>query len=328
MANSTIATPHASERTLQDDKVVPDCPAPAAEAIFAEVNSIELESGLPRPARQGLVENTVCDTATLQHDVERQASSSHSDGPSPAPAAPTTAAAPIKNSILWRLYTSHFLSTWNSRLFEAAVVYFLAAIFPDSLLPISVYAVTRNAAAIAFTVPAGRLLDSRRVSRLAVVRASIVAQRLAVAASCALFWVLLALGTGEAPRGVGGRRGQMGLFAASVVLACVEKVAAGMNLVAVERDWVVVITDGDEAARQSVNARMRRIDLFCKLLGPLVIALIAAASVSVAVYCTLAMNILSVLVEYFCIETVRCVSPQALCPTCHIHLLMPSPGLP
>jgi iron-regulated transporter 1 len=53
-----------------------------------------------------------------------------------------------------------------------------------------------------------------------------------------------------------------------------------------------------------MNARMRRIDLLCKLLGPLAVALIAAASVPVAVGLTLGMNLASVLVEYFCIAMV------------------------
>ncbi|KAJ4418753.1 hypothetical protein N0V85_001308 [Neurospora sp. IMI 360204] len=203
----------------------------------------------------------------------------------------------ISRSLTLRLYTSHFLSTWNSRLFEAGVVYFLASIFPDNLLPVSLYALSRNLAAILFAVPVGHLIDTAH--RLTVVRASIVGQRLAVAASCGLFWALLELR-------LGWRASKLvdGLFGASVLLACVEKLAAGVNLIAVERDWVVVITQGNEDARRKMNARMRRIDLFCKLLGPLTVALIAAASVKAAVYATLGMNLASVMVEYLCIETV------------------------
>jgi iron-regulated transporter 1 len=205
----------------------------------------------------------------------------------------------VSPSLTARLYTSHFLSTWNSRWFEAAVVYFLAAIFPATLLPVSVYALTRNAVAIALTAPAGHWID--HADRLAVVRTSIIGQRVAVAASCGLFCVML--GRSSGPPALDG------LFAAAVALACVEKLAAGVNLVAVERDWVVVMTEGNEAARRTMNARMRRIDLFCKLLGPLVVALIAAASVTVAVWLTLGMNLASVLVEYICIETV-CSGPM------------------
>lgn len=54
-----------------------------------------------------------------------------------------------------------------------------------------------------------------------------------------------------------------------------------------------------------MNARMRRIDLFCKLMGPLTISLVAMASTEIAIYTTLGMNVASVLVEYIFIEQVR-----------------------
>ncbi|KAL2115407.1 hypothetical protein VTJ04DRAFT_9662 [Mycothermus thermophilus] len=187
----------------------------------------------------------------------------------------------ISSSLTLRLYTSHILSTWNSRFFEAGVVYFLAAIFPDDLLPVSVYALSRSVAAIILAAPVGHAIDRR--NRLSVIRASIMAQRVAVAASCVLFWLMLDKRVGFPTL--------KGLFAVTVVLACVEKLAAGANLVSVERDWVVVITEGNEAARRVMNARMRRIDLFCKLVGPLTVALIATGSVLAAIWSTLGMNV-------------------------------------
>ncbi|KAH8897266.1 hypothetical protein GQ53DRAFT_818538 [Thozetella sp. PMI_491] len=215
---------------------------------------------------------------------------------------------PITRALTVRLYLSHFLSTWNSRLFEAAVVYFLAAVFPDNLLPISIYALLRNVAAIAFTVPVGSWID--RANRLTVVRTSIIGQRVCVAASCGLFWAMLQRPDLGAPV-------MHGLFAATVVLACIEKLCASMNLISIERDWVVVITEGREEARRTMNARMRRIDLFCKLLGPLAVALIAAASAQIAVYCTISMNLASVLVECLCIEKVYDMVPSLCRPPRH-----------
>ncbi len=238
--------------------------------------------GLPQP----------CTVGTTLDDDASPAVPAHNESPTAETIPPVL---DISASLTVRLYISHFLSTWNSRLFEAAVVYFLAAIFPGTLLPISIYALVRNAAAIALTVPVGTWID--RANRLTALRTSILGQRISVAASCALFWPML-----RAP-GLSGRA-MHGLFAATVVLACVEKVAAGMNLVAVERDWVVVITEGNQAAQRAMNARMRRIDLFCKLLGPLTVALIATASVPVAVYTAMGMNLASVFVEYVCIEKV------------------------
>lgn len=49
---------------------------------------------------------------------------------------------------------------------------------------------------------------------------------------------------------------------------------------------------------------MRRIDLLCKLLGPLAIASIAVASTTIAVWTTLGMNLASILPEYICIAQV------------------------
>lgn len=57
--------------------------------------------------------------------------------------------------------------------------------------------------------------------------------------------------------------------------------------------------------RAALNARMRRIDLICKLGGPLFIALIQGASTKVAILITLGLNAFSVVIEYFAIAGVR-----------------------
>lgn len=83
-------------------------------------------------------------------------------------------------AISWKLYTSHFLSTWNSRSFEFCSVLFLAAIYPNTLLYLSIYAMIRSASAIVLAAPIGRAVDSR--DRLAVVRFSI--------GTCLLFFLI------------------------------------------------------------------------------------------------------------------------------------------
>lgn len=179
----------------------------------------------------------------------------HDHGPTNEPgmeAAPPTsdppAASPsLPSSITWKLYTSHFLSTWNSRLFEFAAVLFLASIYPNTLQPMSIYALVRSAAAILFAQPLGGWIDTG--NRLTIVRMSILGGRLAVAMSCAVFWVMEVRKEG----GLDSRTTD-GLFAVLVVLACVEKLCAVLNLVSVERDWVVAITEGNEGARRGEHA--------------------------------------------------------------------------
>lgn len=60
----------------------------------------------------------------------------------------------------------------------------------------------------------------------------------------------------------------------------------------------------DAHGRIAMNARLRRIDLFCKLAGPLFIALIDGASTEIAVLVTLAISVVSIPIEYFAIAQV------------------------
>lgn len=93
-------------------------------------------------------------------------------------------------------------------------------------------------------------------------------------------------------------------LAALSLLACVEKLSSLMNTISIERDWVIVIAQGVEHDLQEMNAQMRRIDLFCKLVGPLAIAVVAGFSTEVAILITLGMTCVSVGVEYIAIAKV------------------------
>lgn len=77
----------------------------------------------------------------------------------------------VPTRIARRLYTSHFLSTWNSRVFEFGAVLYLATVFPGTLLPMSVYALTRGLSAILSASAIGHYVDTG--NRLQVVRVSI-----------------------------------------------------------------------------------------------------------------------------------------------------------
>ncbi|KAG6358298.1 hypothetical protein INS49_014182 [Diaporthe citri] len=137
-----------------------------------------------------------------------------------------------------RLYISHFLSTWSSRVFEFGAILYLATIYPGTLQPMSVYALTRGLAAIIFAAVVGQYIDT-------------------------------------------GNRLQ-----------------------------VVVVAKKDEAALRVINGQMRRIDLLCKLLGPLFIALVDGISTDTAIIVNFAMNLLYIPVEYFAIARIYHVVPE------------------
>ncbi|RSM12618.1 hypothetical protein CEP52_002304 [Fusarium oligoseptatum] len=177
----------------------------------------------------------------------------------------------------------------------------MATIFPGTLMPMSVYAFVRGLSAIAFAPAVGMYIDTG--NRLQVVRVSIVFQRIVVAASCAIFYILLNGLPADSPAG-------LGLLLLATLFACIEKLCSIMNLVSVEKDWVVVVAEKDPEALRVINAQMRRIDLLCKLLGPLFIALIDGYSSEVAIVVNFAMNAASVVVEYFVITRVYWEVPE------------------
>lgn len=84
---------------------------------------------------------------------------------------PNDIPAPEARSVLTRLYISHTLSTWNSRMFEFGAVLFLASIFPGTLLYASIYALVRAFSAVALSSWLGAQVD--RSDRLVAVRYSI-----------------------------------------------------------------------------------------------------------------------------------------------------------
>ncbi|KAK8120705.1 Ferroporti-1 [Apiospora kogelbergensis] len=199
------------------------------------------------------------------------------------------------SSVARPLYVSHALSAWNSRLFEFGAVLYLAAIFPGTLLPLSIYAIARGLAAILFAPAIGQYIDNG--DRLQVVRVSIVGQRLVVGLSCIVFG-FLTIRASLSPKV------KAGFLALLAFLACIEKLCSILNTISVEKDWVVVIAGNDEVALRSLNAQMRRIDLLCKLLGPLFVALLVGISTGLAIWVNLGMNLASIILEYFAIARV------------------------
>lgn len=204
-------------------------------------------------------------------------------------------------ALLYRLYISHTLSTWNARTFEFGAVIFLAAIFPGTLFFASCYALFRSAAAAALGSWIGSLVDSK--NRLYIVRQSIIWQRISVALSCLILAMLLA---GNPQNGLI----VYGLFATIVALAGIEKLAFVANTVAVERDWIIVVSDSLGVERQELNSAMRRIDLICKLIAPLGIGLLDGYSTKIAIWVVFSQNAISVLIEYFAIAQVYAAVPE------------------
>jgi iron-regulated transporter 1 len=67
---------------------------------------------------------------------------------------------------------------------------------------------------------------------------------------------------------------------------------------------LVMFAFTDRLILVAINSQMRRIDLVCKLVGPLAISVIDGISTGSAILCTAGLTISSVTVEYYAIAKV------------------------
>ena len=125
-------------------------------------------------------------------------------------------------------YTSHFLFTWNDRVWEFASVILLIAAYPLTLLPSSVFGLTTTASAILLGPTVGRWFDA--TVRINGVRSAILSQRIGVGAGCICLWAMISRGLSSHPKEV--------LFVLVIFLGCVARLAFVGKTAAIERDWV------------------------------------------------------------------------------------------
>ncbi|KAH9849246.1 Ferroporti-1 [Lenzites betulinus] len=183
-------------------------------------------------------------------------------------------APPLDRMALATLLVQHFSNSWGQRTAEFAVYLFLVTLFPDTLLPASLYGFATTGSAIMFSGWAGKLVDDHH--NLRIVRTSIVAVKLAACVMYAGSLVLLFHGQSlvqswNTPL-------SSGMFALIVIGGCVHNLAGVTISVAVEREWVTTIAGGSTTHLTTLNTYMRRIDLLCKLLAPLFVSLLTTTA--------------------------------------------------
>lgn len=220
----------------------------------------------------------------------------------------------------WSLYTSHTLSTWNARTFEFAVILFTSAAFPDTLLASSIRGLCNTLAALCLSPAIGGWID-RSPSRLRILLLTITANRLSVILGC-LGWSVLVFAASEPfksaivqavylPKWLTFDGIKPWLFALVIVLGICERLSGIGNMISMERDWVPALasqpTNEDEHVYDltHLNAVMRRIDLICKLIAPLVISVvISGTSMLVGVAVVAGISGLSWCFEVYCAQRV------------------------
>ncbi|KAI2783517.1 Ferroporti-1 [Daldinia loculata] len=107
-------------------------------------------------------------------------------------------------------------------------------------------------------------------------------------------------------------------FAVAVTFGIIERLSASGNLISMERDWVVTVAApaGNPYDLTHLNAVMRRIDLVCKLISPILISAVISilGSIRLGVIFTGLTSLISIPIEVFSAKRVWNSSPLLQAP--------------
>ncbi|KAG7377479.1 hypothetical protein PHYPSEUDO_011607 [Phytophthora pseudosyringae] len=178
--------------------------------------------------------------------------------------------------VLMYLYAGHLLSAWGDRMWEFAVPILFMEIFVDTLLPGACFSLVMYATCL-ITIPSvGRQLDA--ANRWKAMRFAIVIENANIIASTGLLGAMLLLTEADGLHKPEWTWPLTLLFVGILVCGGVGQVLSEAQTLGIERDWVVVIAQSSGVERStalaSLNTTLRRIDLACKLLGPLAFGVI------------------------------------------------------
>ncbi|KAJ7532070.1 hypothetical protein O6H91_14G071000 [Diphasiastrum complanatum] len=190
-------------------------------------------------------------------------------------------------------------------MWEFAVGLFMIAIRPGSLVLPAMYGLVEAASVAAFGVVVGEWVD--KFPRLKVAQVSLGVQNGSIV-TAALAVVVLLVHPNSAP---GGFKVFIMLVALVNAFGAVGALAGLANNILVERDWVVIIAEGQAPGLLTrINAGMRRIDLSCKLLAPVAVGvLMSSVSILASAVLIATWNLLSVGFEYWLLYSVYSAIP-------------------
>ncbi|UIZ21603.1 hypothetical protein KXD40_000694 [Peronospora effusa] len=178
--------------------------------------------------------------------------------------------------VLMYLYAGHLLSAWGDRMWQFAVPVLFMEIFVDTLLPSACFSLVMYTTCLVAIPSVGRQLDA--VNRWKAMRLAIVLENITTIACTALLGAMLLLTGADGLHKPEWTWPLTLLFVGTLICGGVGQVLSEAQTLSIERDWVVIIAQNSGVERSSalmrLNSSLRRIDLACKMLGPLAFGVI------------------------------------------------------
>ncbi|XP_026691699.2 ferroportin-like [Ciona intestinalis] len=200
------------------------------------------------------------------------------------------------------IYMGHFMSSWGDRMWYFAIPLFLTDLDPTSLFLTAAYGLTLSASVLLFAPLVGDWID--RTGRLNAVKVTLVIQNMSVIISALI--LLLNREFGDINSSY-----LIVVQIAAVLLGAIGNLASTATQIILQKDWIVVIAAKKTDFLTNLNATMRRIDLFTKILSPIACGqIMAMATLTGGAIFILCWNTASMFGEYILLRMVYKRTPD------------------
>uniref|UniRef100_A0A672ZMH0 Solute carrier family 40 member n=1 Tax=Sphaeramia orbicularis TaxID=375764 RepID=A0A672ZMH0_9TELE len=204
------------------------------------------------------------------------------------------------------IYVSGALSMWGDRMWHFAISVFLIELYGRNLLLTAVFGLVVAGSVLLLGALIGDWVD--RNPRNKVAHASLFIQNISVTV-CSIV-LMLVFSYKHWIEQIWDGWLTVVCYTVVIILADVANLASTALTIAIQRDWIVVITGYNRGHLAGMNATMRRIDQVTNILAPLAVGqVMTLASNVVGCGFILGWNLVSLIVEFFFLSRVYRIVP-------------------
>jgi iron-regulated transporter 1 len=190
------------------------------------------------------------------------------------------------------------LSSFGERVWSFTLPMSLGLLYPQLLWPAAAAGLGETASCVLLGSLVGRVVDTR--DRLWLMRWALALQNGSIALACGCLLLLWAELLSFWP-----------LFVCAVLLQALNRVAAQADSVCLRKVWVPALCGAEPLLLASLNAQLRRVDLVCEIVAPLLVGLLLSfAPLTAALVAVLALNVLSFVPELLLLTKLHATLPR------------------
>ena len=208
----------------------------------------------------------------------------------------------ISRQTMMKLYVSRALSALGARFKAFCLGVFINKLASENLRIVAIYGFVVNVSAIIFGASVGRWIDQNK--RLFAAKVSLWAENVSVTLAYLVlvlyytFWTEI-----EVSKWI--------IIASVILLAILANLASLGCKITVEKDWIVVMTAGDETRLASMNAVFTTINLAALVLSPMFSGLLFHLANQEVVALAIGLwNIISIFIEYYLLISIYNDHPE------------------